>query len=184
MTDTEITARIAEGELHLFDELAARCRSRLRIIAMRYMHNVDDAEDVVQTALSKAYRYIATYNGKASLDVWLMGITRHAAIDALRRRTVDSTLPLDDIPVDYHPADTSIDSDPERLTLRNLDVARVRSSIAHLAPNLQSVCILHELEDYPQHEVAAALGIPQGTVKSRLNRARAQLRDRLIPTPY
>lgn len=179
MTDTEIAARISEGELHLFDELAMECRPRLRIIAMRYMHNADDAEDVVQTALSKAFRHIASYDGRARLCTWLTGITRYAAVDALRKRKAESALSLDDIPTDYHPADTSIESNPEQLAMRNVGIDAVRLAVTGLPPRLRDACVLVDLKDMQYDGAAVALGIPEGAMKSRLNRARGQLREKL-----
>lgn len=175
MTDTEIAARIAEGELHLFDKLAKEWRPRLVAFAYGYTRDRDEAEDIVQAALLNGFRYIASYNGGTKLYTWMCAITRNAAFDWLRKRVKIQPVSLDELPEHYHPPDLSLESNPEERAQRSVTADAVRAAVTALPPELRHICVLRELQDVRQADIAVAMDLPIGTVKSRLNRTRKRL---------
>ena len=134
----------------------------------------EDAEDAANTALYKAHR--ATTGGfvPESMHSWFYAVVRNTALDTLKSRRRRRTEPLEALP--EHP-----DSEPDSLTrlLGRETSAYVRGAISKLPPDFQRVIELRELEGLPYQEIAQQSGIPVGTVKSRLSRARQCLAELL-----
>lgn len=160
--DRQLLAAHVAGSPDAFAELVRRHQSRLWAVALRTMRDPDDAADVLQDALVKAFRSAATYRGDAAVTTWLHRIVVNTALDALRRRP-----PLPVEPVDV--------ADPTDGTAR-ADVAMdVAAALARL-PDDQRIClVLVDLQGFPVEQAAEVLDCPVGTVKSRCFRGRAHL---------
>jgi RNA polymerase sigma-70 factor (ECF subfamily) len=136
-------------------------------LARWLVRNPQDAEDVVQEAFLKAYKAVGSFRGSEA-KTWMLTIVRNTAMDFLRRhqtRASETQAHPDVEPVDHAP-------DPERELLEHSRRQQVRRAISNLEPEFREVIVLREMEGLSYKEIAAALGIPMGTVMSRLSRAR------------
>ena len=149
-------------------------------LARWLMGNQADAEDMVQDAYLRAFRYFDGFAGDSARP-WLLSIVRRVCYDALRRRSDRATIDIDAEAL--HGAsegmleERATALDPEAMLIQQNDRDRLDRLIASLPPPYREVLILRELEELPYRDIADIVGIPLGTVMSRLARARALLRD-------
>jgi len=139
-------------------------------LARWLVRNEQDAEDVVQESFLKAYKAQESFRGTES-KTWVLSIVRNTAIDFLRRLGTTAPVSLDEHP--YEPEDRA--PNPERILVERSRREQVRHAISQLAPEFREVIVLREIESLSYKEIAHALGIPMGTVMSRLSRARSLL---------
>jgi RNA polymerase sigma-70 factor, ECF subfamily len=143
--------------------------------------NAADAEDLVQETYARALRGAAGYTTGTNLKAWLFRILRNAYIDVYRRRRNDPTVGgLDTVEPAVHATDERwLHGDIELDRLRNLVAEDIERAMLSLSEEARTVILL-DLEGLTEAEVAAVLGCAVGTVKSRLSRARAVLRQKLL----
>lgn len=149
--------------------LYERYQQRIFLLMLR-MTGVDDAADVTQRVFLQVFRRIGQFAGRARFDTWLYRVATNEALQHIRRR---GRRPMGQLRVE--PQDDRPDR-RERLEQREL----LERSLERLDPELRSIFLLRELEELSYREIAAALKIPEGTVGSRLNRARGELRQHLV----
>jgi RNA polymerase sigma-70 factor, ECF subfamily len=135
----------------------------LRGLAFRLLGDRDAMDDVLQDAYAKAYRGIARFRGESAASTWLYRIVYNACLDELRRRR-----PADQLPADAHAPSDDLD-------LR-IDLAH---ALAALSPEERAAVLLVDADGFDYATASRILGIPAGTLASRLNRARAELRATL-----
>jgi RNA polymerase sigma factor (sigma-70 family) len=140
-------------------------------LARWLVRNETDAEDVVQDAYVRAFRYLHTLRGGESRP-WLMAIVRNACYDWLRRGRAAGESADEDI--DRFETDTP---DPETVLLRKSEAEALRDGLERLPSHLREVLVLREWERMPYKDIAGITGVPCGTVMSRLSRARQQLQQ-------
>lgn len=140
----------------------------LRALAWRLLGDRDRMDDVLQEAYVKAYRALPAFRDDASISTWLYRITYNACLDELRRRRRIVVLPLDDAVARPDPAGDVGD--------RVVRSQRVAAAIDALAPDHRAVVLLVDGEGFDYAAAAEVLGVAEGTVRSRLSRARARLR--------
>jgi RNA polymerase sigma-70 factor (ECF subfamily) len=136
----------------------------LRMVAQ----NAADAEDVVQEAWVRAIRGLASFRGESALRTWLVGITVRCALEAVRRRLPSNASTIEPVAAAARRLDLGV------------DLERV---IAALADGYRHVLVLHDIYGYTHAEIAALLGVDEGTSKSQLSRARRSVRRALEATP-
>jgi RNA polymerase sigma-70 factor (ECF subfamily) len=150
--------------------------------AYRFLNNEADAEDAVQDALLSAYKHIDQFRGAAQMSTWLTAIVFNSARMQLRRRQRQIHVSLDEpIGAEEHehtPSDSLTDGRPSpEDEYRESELhARVKGFVAQLSPPLRRTFELRALDGLTINEAARILGVPNGTVKARLARARANLR--------
>jgi RNA polymerase sigma-70 factor (ECF subfamily) len=167
-------SRLADFERQILPHLDAAFS-----LARFLMRNAEDAEDVVQEASLRAFRFYESFRGGNS-RAWFLSIVRNAAFTALKRDRADETNVVFD--EELHGAgDASVD--PGMEIDRELDRQRVRAAIGELPPEFREVVTLRELEECSYKEIADIVDVPIGTVMSRLARAREQL-HRILSTAY
>jgi len=175
-SDQVLVARVLEGDLDAFGVLLARHQDRVHSIAANFAANGDDASDLAQEIFLKAYRSLPRFRGQAAFSTWLYRIAVNACVDYTRRRGRNGCIPLDD---DLAVVADDVDPDPqeqvERKQLR-CDLAR---AIAGLSAKLRVTLVLHDIEGLTHEEIGRVIGCSVGTTKSRLFRAREELRQRL-----
>ncbi len=162
-TDPELLRAHLDGDRYAFGELVARHRDRLWAVALRTVGDQEEAADALQDALLSAYRAAGRFRGDAAVTTWLHRIVVNACLDRIRRRAVRPTVPLiEDVGVPARPpdADTAMD---------------VAAALAQLPVEQRAALVLVDMHGYPVAEVAAILGVAEGTVKSRCARGRARL---------
>ncbi len=170
--DALIEAAIG-GCSEAFGVLAARYRDALSAFAYRYVRDADDAGDVVQEALLRAYQHLDSIERGRAFRPWLFAIARNASFNTLRKRKrVDARADLGE----HVPSPTP---GPEELALRDDRARAVRDALAALPERYRAVLELHYLSGLRYREIALALGVPLGTVKTHISRAKDRLRSEL-----
>jgi RNA polymerase sigma-70 factor (ECF subfamily) len=146
--------------------------------ALRFLGNAPDAEDAVQDALLSAYRHLGQFRGQAQLSTWLMTIVTNAARMQLRRRhsgyfSLDQEQGEEGLTFSERLADSK--PSPEEVCSTVEARNRLVEGVQRLSPKLRRTFQLRDIDGLTTKEAAQVLGVPQGTVKARLARARAQL---------
>src|SRR5262250_2387922 len=170
------------GDHEAFSTLVSPHTPRLQRLARRFTGSAADAEDICQESLLKAFTKLDQFAGtKMESDefrAWLMRITANCAIDFLRRKGVNRSLPLDECEhaASHQPGASGWGESPETSFTRHEQLRILADAIAKLPPELRNVCLLRNMMELSTKEVAARLGIPAITVRVRLFRAHGQLR--------
>ena len=185
--DADLVRRAQGGELEAFEALTSRHEQRVFALAMRMLHQEQDAEDVTQQAFLSALEHLDSFRGEASFSTWLLRIASHAALKIIRKRkglnTVsleEATEPADSLHAVPHPefiADWR--QSPEHLVEQNEVRRLLDEALARLDEKHRLVFLLRDVEGLSVRETANALDLSEGNVKVRLLRARLQLREDL-----
>ncbi len=170
------------GQTEAFGALVRRYQQRLYPTVLRLVGNAEDAEDILQDAFVRAFEKLDQFHGESSFYTWVYRIAVNLALSGHRRRLgraapfrregVKSLAP-NDLPDDSPAADPAFpleQAERERI---------VENALNQLCPEHRAVVILKDFDGRRYEEIAAVLDIPVGTVRSRLHRARCELRDRL-----
>ena len=170
-----------------FDEVLSRYLPSLQRMAFRKLGNPADAEDAVQDALLSAYKHLDQFNGGAQMSTWLTTIVINSARMQLRKRSrhiqVSLDEPFGDEQQNFMSEQIADDSaSPEDVCRESELHARVRQLLTQLSAPLRKAFQLRDVDGLTTHEAALLLGVPDGTVKAQLARARAKLRE-LMRTP-
>ncbi|MEH0108140.1 RNA polymerase sigma factor SigE [Tersicoccus sp. MR15.9] len=165
---TDATAAVVPA----WDDLVREHSPRVYRLAYRLTGNRQDAEDLVQETFIRVFRSLATFQ-PGSLTGWMHRITTNLFLDSARRRSRTRTETLGDDGADRLP---SSEPGPERsFEFSHLDLD-VQAALDQLSPSFRAAVVLSDLEGYSYDEVADALGLKLGTVRSRIHRGRAKLR--------
>ena len=175
LDDQTLIRLVLEGNTSAFDVIVRRYNTKVYSLAYRLLNSVEDAEDVAQDTFSQAFKGLVSFRGTSKFYTWLFRITYNLAISQRRKRKpalslnsqTDSqgeiTLPSDDA----SPMKNMEDEEGKTL----MDKALGLLSLDHRAG-----LVLKEIEGFSYEEIALSLGVPVGTVRSRLHRARLELR--------
>jgi len=173
------------GSEAAFGELIRRYQDKIYTIVFGQLQSREDALDLTQEVFLKAYAKLGLFREDSIFYTWLYRIAVNSCIDfARRRRRVQDPVPLEGEllgEVGYEPVDARVGADPERSLVNKELGALLRSLIQALPEPLRMAVILHDIEGLPQKDIAAIMGCPLGTVKSRIQRGRFELRERLQP---
>lgn len=178
--DRQLIEESLAGRTEAFGQLVMRYQDRLHGALARMLGSVDDARDVAQEAFVLAYQKLDTFRGNAAFYSWLFRIAMNAAISHRRKTgrrhaSVDAAREQAGVePVDPHPA--ARPSHGLELSERQ---ALVHQALNELSEEYRTVLVLKELEGLQYEEIAALVECPVGTVRSRIHRARAELRQKL-----
>lgn len=167
-------ARILRGEPHLYGRLVERYQRRLWFAMTRVLGDSDEAADVTQEAFVKAWEKLAEYDARFRFYAWLYTIARNRALNVLRRRRIRGFLSLsrpEGAPQIEAHDDTAAGVERSELA------AALEACRESLPPNQREAFDLRHADGMAYAEIAAATGVPQGTVMSRLHRAREKMRD-------
>jgi RNA polymerase sigma-70 factor (ECF subfamily) len=175
--------RAQAGDREALNRLLAGARPRLVAVALRVVHDRDDAEDVVQESLLKVCRNLTRFEGRAAFTTWLHRIVVNTALDRLRRPDLrhDRVAEIEDIDRRPEPVGAVDDQTPERLYGRAQAGAAVQRAMARLSLVHREVLSLRELDGESYQEIASIARCPVGTVMSRLHHARRRLALELAP---
>src|SRR5215472_2610614 len=181
--ETTLVAQTREGDDRSFAELVRRYESKIFRLAQHITQNREDAEDVLQETFLKAYEHLSQFQGQSKFYTWIVRIAVNQALMKLRRRKTDTSVSLDET-IDTG-EDTIVreiaawDEDPEQRFSRDEIGQILDSAIQSLEPPYRSVFVLRDIEELSTEETAEALNLSIPAVKSRLLRARLQLREKL-----
>jgi RNA polymerase sigma-70 factor (ECF subfamily) len=143
-------------------------------VALRITHDADAARDCAQDAFIRAYRALHQYDPAYPFGPWLFRITTNASLNFVQRGR-GREITVEELPEDPEPPE----SGPELSAIRKEDVDEVLRAMAELPPAYRAALTLRHMQQLSYQEVADALGIPLGTVKTHLHRARAALKTKL-----
>ena len=181
LRDEADVTRACAGDIGAFDELMVRHETKVFNLCLWIIGDRDEAADATQDAFIRAYRHLKKFRGDCAFGSWVGRIAINVARDALkkkRKRPRDfSSLEWEDGP-EFDPHDETARSAPEEIARRERQIA-VRAALAKVPENYRTTLILFDLQGRSYEACAAILQVPLGTVKSRLSRARAALRDAL-----
>jgi RNA polymerase sigma-70 factor (ECF subfamily) len=169
----EILAAAQGGDQVALEELLFRYRGRLQSYGLRVCKTTEDAEDAVQETLWAASRSIRSFRGAASVVTWLFTLVRNHCFRLMKHRRWDFT--LDDVLLDLPAEGPS----PEDAVASQQIRTRLADALARLDPAHRTVLLLRDVEGRTAPESAEALGISVAALKSRLHRARSDLRQTL-----
>lgn len=176
-----LIARAQASDREAFDRLVDETHSMAYATAYRLIGDADAACDATQEAYVRAYSSLHTFRGNSSFSTWLYRIVVNVSLDVLRRRTrAPERLMLVDEEHGEHAVEVADPSaDPQADVERRERQAAVLRALQRVSDDHRAVLVLFDLNGLAYEEIAAILGVPLGTVKSRLNRARLALRDAL-----
>ncbi len=167
----------AQREEGAWEELHARYRRRVFNIAFQFVGKFDEAEDLTQEIFLKVFRALERFDAEGNFQQWLIRISKNHSIDHYRRRRKDRELLLEgSLQLDMTPSKTR---NPYRSLELNERAEMFKKALTHLPPILKTCLTMRELEGLSYQEIATRLDVPEGTVKSRINRARSEM-NRLV----
>jgi RNA polymerase sigma factor (sigma-70 family) len=172
-----VVARMAAGDRAALAELYAHHRRPLLAYLRSLLADPGLAEEVLQDTLFAAWTGAAGYGGRASVRAWLLGIARRRAHDAQRRRTIRA---VDAVALEPLP---DPDPEPESLAVAAAERQALRAALERLTPSHREVLVLNFVQELPYRDIADVLGVPIGTVMSRLHLAKRALRAELEGGP-
>lgn len=186
MTEQELVTRAKQGDQDAFAQLVEANQNKIYSLAYRMAGNPEDAADLAQEAFLRAWRTLPSFQGDSSFSTWLYRLTSNLCIDFLRkekrRKTVITVSSLDDdegaAPTDVPDHRFNPEDELDRKELRNA----VGQALLKLSDEHRQVLILRELDGLSYTEIADRLELGEGTVKSRIARARLALRNILLET--
>jgi RNA polymerase sigma-70 factor (ECF subfamily) len=183
MDEAALIRQAQSGDLEAFNRLVLAYKTRVYNAAYRIMGEPDSAADATQEAFISAFRKLRRYRG-GSFRAWLLRIVTNACYDELRRRKRRPATSLEALgaAAEAHESDgpgfyATQDEGPEQAAERAELARAIQDCLDRLPPDFRTVAVLADVQGYDYREVASAIGKPLGTVKSRLARARARLRD-------
>lgn len=177
--DAQLVAAAQRGDRDAFGELVERYQDRLFNTLVRITGSYEEAADAAQDAFLQAYAKLDAFRGDAQFFTWLYRIAMNAALNRRRHRRPMASLDAAKDAAGEEPMDHT--AAPDRQLLTDERSALVHSALAELGDEHRKILVLRELEGCSYEVIADILELPVGTVRSRLFRARLQLRERLQP---
>ena len=176
------------GDREAFGRLVRRHQRRVYAAALHILGNHSDADDATQEAFVRAYKGLASFDGRSDLFTWLYRITVNTALNTLRGGKRGAALAQRSSAEAAHiggrpEALGQAAQDPAHKVQQSSEVQRVLEAIAELSPSLRVTIVLATIEELPHKQIAEILEIPEGTVAWRVNEARRLLRLRLEAAP-
>ena len=172
LTDRECVRLSQAGERNAFNQLVRRYQDRLYRFILRLVRSHEEALELTQDAFINAWQALPDWRPDAEFRTWLFRIGSNAAMDCLRRRKVVEFVAIDD---DYDAPSGAAGPEAQLQTKQRLQA--LEAALGRLPHDQREIVLLRDIEDMSYSEIAAVLGINEGTVKSRLARAREALID-------
>ena len=181
--EAAIVRKVLGGDANAFETLVLEYEKNVYNIALRMTGNSEDAADMTQEAFIKAYNSLQSFRGDSKFSVWLYRIVSNVCLDFLRSRNRRPTVSLSVEDDDGEDAQLDVADEsqsPELLLDRKLTRESVRRGLDSLPPDYRQILLLREIQGLSYDEIAQALSLEVGTVKSRIFRARKRLCNFLI----
>jgi RNA polymerase sigma-70 factor (ECF subfamily) len=170
----EIIERCLNGDQAAWESIVRMYRRKVFNVAYKFVGRHDQAEDLTQDVFLKLYKSLDTFDRRANFQTWLISVSRNLCIDHYRAvRKERETINRDVDPADFAPAANDVRADT-RLEQRDR-VKLLRRALDKLAPTLRTAVMLRDIQELTYQEIADRLRLPEGTVKSRINRGRTEL---------
>ncbi len=182
--DRRLISDALEGRSEAFGELVIRYQDRLYNAVLRVTDNPDDALDVVQDAFVNAYQSLKSFKGDAEFYTWLYRIAFNTAVSLKRKKRALVSLDAgrdSENGSGVEPEDHCEDTRPGVALQRSEEEALLQAALNRVSAEHRIVLVLKDIEGMKYEEIAEVLGVPIGTIRSRLHRARLELREVLSP---
>lgn len=173
--DLELAQRCKQGDLAAFEEMYRANAPRLYTLVLRMTGSEADAEDLLQEVFLQAHRKLGGFRGESSLGTWLYRMAVNQALDFLRGRQAR----MAHVTASYDEDDVAEPVAPSPAVPAAVSRVDLERAIARLPDGCRTAFVLHDVEGLAHHEVAALLGISEGTSKSQVHKARFRLRSML-----
>jgi RNA polymerase sigma factor (sigma-70 family) len=180
--EDEIIRRVRAGDTDAFGLLVDEYQKNVYNLALRMTGSPEDAQDMSQEAFIKAYNSLSSFRGESKFSVWLYRIVSNVCLDFLRSRSKNQAMSLN---VELDDGETELDIPdlrclPEDELERALTRQAVRDGLEALPADQRQILLLREIEGFSYEEICRILALEEGTVKSRIFRARKNLCARLL----
>lgn len=182
--EQEWIARAKAGDMQAFEALILQHEKIVYNVALRMMNHSEDARDISQEVFLKAYKSIGQFDERAMFSTWLYRITTNTCIDELRRRkgkqsySLEEELESEEGSMQRQIADEG--ETPEESLLRAERADELKKALAQLTEEHRLAVILRDIRGLSYEEIAEIMNLPMGTVKSRISRARNQLKQEIL----
>lgn len=170
-----------QGNIIAFEKLIISHEKTVYNIAYRMFNNEEDAKDIAQEVFIKIYKNLNKFDGNCKISTWIHRITVNTCIDELRKRkgketsSIDSLIDLDDGEVQKQYTDNSFN--PEQSLINKEDIEDLKNAINLLSENHKALIVLRDIQGLSYNEISEITQISLGTIKSRISRARIQLKN-------
>ena len=181
--ELEIILRVRAGDTDAFEALVLEHQNKVYSLALRMVGNEEDARDMAQEAFIRAFNSLASFRGESKFSVWLYRLTSNICIDFLRGHAKRRTVSLSWEDEDGEEGELEIPDErfsPEARLERTELRESVRRGLDSLSPEYREILLLREINGLSYDEISRALNLEEGTVKSRIFRARKKLSEFLI----
>jgi len=181
--DRELIERCKRGDIGAFDQLFRRYTRQVYNYAFRMIPNYDDANDIAQEAFVRAFNSIRSFRGDSNFSTWLFRIVYNVSLDEIKRRKGRYLLSLDEqLELEEDSLTRQVESEspsPDELVEKQERDRILQEAIETLPEYQKAMIVLYHMQGFSYEEIAEIVGLPIGTVKSRLNRARESLKEKL-----
>lgn len=183
MNDSEIIGQILKGDKEKFRMLVEKYQQMVFRTCMGFVHDRDDADDLTQEVFISAYQSLPGFKATASFSTWIYRIAVNASLNRIRKTSKGFILQrLDALAGKNEPTINITDTeDPENILIRDEHNRWLKKAIDSLPENQRTALILSKYDDLPQKEIADIMNISEGAVEALLQRAKKNLRRKLIP---
>lgn len=179
--DELLLARAKNGDAQAFEELMTPLENRIWRICWHYTGRREEAEDCAQETMLKVWRSLGTFRGTIEFEGWVCRIAANCCLDSLRKKKKDMSVSIEPLKESgFDPADPGPGT--EDTVIASDDRSRLRQAISALPDEQREALVLTQLEGVSYEDAAGLLGVSEGTVKSRVNRAKAKLKEILSGT--
>jgi RNA polymerase sigma-70 factor, ECF subfamily len=166
--------RCLKGDQRAWDEIVRLYWRKVFNVAYKFVGRQDEAEDLAQDIFLKLFKSLKTFDRRANFSTWLISVSRNLCIDHYRSVRREHEVVTHDVDVVSLARPSALDS-PQVALERRDRVALLRAALDKLAPSLRTAVMLRDIQELSYQEIAEKLGVPEGTVKSRINRGRTEL---------
>lgn len=178
LNENKLIERASGGDPSAFNRLMEVHERRMYAVALRMCGNREDAQDCLQEAMLRIYRSISGFKGQSSFGTWVYRITMNTCLDELRRKKNKQNTSLDSLlDTGWSPQDES--ASPEKHAIKSETRRLLHQAIQDLPEDMRSAIVLRDIQGLSYEEIAQALDINVGTIKSRISRGREKLREKL-----
>ena len=182
MNERELVALAQKGNKEAFEQIVTTYEKKIYNMALRYTQDPEDALDICQEVFLRVYRFLPRFKGDSTLSTWIYRITMNGCHDTTAKKTNIYELSLDSGANDDEPTSEIADLlfDPENEFEKKQTRELIARGITMLDSDHRDAIIMRDINGMSYDEIAYALGVSQGTVKSRISRAREKLKNFLI----
>lgn len=179
ISDEELMARFQNGDVQAYNQIVYRYKDKLLNFVHRFLNDIDHAEDIVQDTFMKVYTHKHSYREIAKFSTWLYTIAGNLARTELRKFKRRNTFSLTDIKYDDKEYEIPVIKDPSSDLEKDNLGKKIQWAMNELPPDFKTMIILRDIQELSYEDISRIVGVPLGTVKSRINRGRLKLQSLL-----